>query len=110
MSRFYLLVQNLGDADEQGGSGEHANGVQRSGSGLARNAPKGGRGRPSRGRGQMRGDMGMGLMAPMAAGMLGGAMPGQMLVLAPGKGGLCMSLPGACRFVIQFQAGLLFAP
>ena len=79
-------VQNAGDGDEQGGSGDHVNGVQRSGSGMGRNAPKGGRGRPSRGRGQMgmRGDMGMGgPMAPMMGGMQ--AMPGQMLVLAPGQ-------------------------
>lgn len=90
-------MQNAGDADEQGGSGDHANGVQRSGSGPARNAPKGGRGRPVRGRGQMRGDMGMGgPMAPMGTGMMGGmqAMPGQMFVLAPGKpnNAECMSV------------------
>ena len=81
-------MQHVGDADEQGGSGDHANGVQRSGSGLGRNAPKRGRGRPAGGRGQMRGDMGMGgPMAPVGAGMMGGmqAMPGQMFVLAPGK-------------------------
>ena len=77
-----------GDLDEQGGSGEH-NGVQRSGSSLGRGGPKGQRGRPVRGgRGSMgmRGNsMGMdgGHMAPMMGGMQ--AMPGQMLVLAPGK-------------------------
>ena len=86
----HCIMQNTGDADEQGGHGDHANGVQRSGSGMGRNGPKGGRGRPGRGRGQMgmRGDMGMGgPMAPMGAGMMGGmqAMPGQMFVLAPGK-------------------------
>lgn len=85
-------MQNVGDIDEQGGSGDHANGVQRSGSGLGRNAPKRGRGRPAGGRGQMRGDMGMGgPMAPVGAGMMGGmqAMPGQMFVLAPGKPHKC---------------------
>ena len=85
-------MQHVGDADEQGGSGDHANGVQRSGSGLGRNAPKRGRGRPGGGRGQMRGDMGMGgPMAPVGAGMMGGmqAMPGQMFVLAPGKPKRC---------------------
>ena len=79
-----------GDMDDQGGSGDHANGVQRSGSG--RGGPKGQRGgRPLRsGRGSMgmRGP-GMGMdgavgmpMAPMMGGMQ--AMPGQMFVLAPG--------------------------
>lgn len=79
----------MGD-DEQAGSGEHANGVQRAGSGL-RNGSKprgGGRSRQDRNQGPMRhGSMGMN--APMAGPMgsvMGGmqAMPGQMFVLAPG--------------------------
>lgn len=95
-------MQNVSDIEEQGGSGDHANGVQRSGSGLGRNAPKRGRGRPAGGRGQMRGDMGMGgPMAPVGAGMMGGmqAMPGQMFVLAPGKPKQC----SGCYFVPHQQ-------
>ncbi|DBB12129.1 TPA: hypothetical protein ACH3X3_006240 [Trebouxia sp. C0006] len=81
--------------EEQGGSGDHANGVQRSGSGQGRNAAKvrrggGGSSRGGRGMG-MRGGMGMdgsmgGPMGPMMGGMQ--AMPGQMFVLAPGAGPL----------------------